>query len=106
MVDGADNFVLTLRDVEERRDYYSRVLGMEVEEFEGGQRALKSGRQKINHHQSGAEFEPKAGESPRRVRETSASLSAFSWRESWSTSGHAASKLSKDPSRVPERPTG
>ena len=61
MVDGTDNFVLTLRDVEERRDYYSRVLGMEVEEFEGGQRALKSGRQKINNHQSGAEFEPKAG---------------------------------------------
>ena len=82
MVDGTDNFVLTLRDVEERRNYYSRVLGMEVEEFEGGHRALKSGRQKINHHQSGVEFEPKAGESPRRVRETSASLSALSWRES------------------------
>ena len=62
MVDGTDNFVHTLRDVEERRDYYSRVLGMEVEEFECGRRALKVGRQKINLHQSGAEFEPKAGE--------------------------------------------
>ncbi len=61
-VDGTDNFVLTLCEVEERRDYYSRVLGMEVEEFEGDHRALTSGRQKINLHQSGAEFEPKAGE--------------------------------------------
>ncbi len=34
---------------------------MEVEEFEGGRRALKFGRQKINLHQAGAEFEPKAG---------------------------------------------
>ncbi len=80
-VDGTDNFVPTLRDVEERRDYYSRVLRMDVEQFEGGHRALKSGRQKIDLHQSGAEFEPKAGESPRQVRGTSASLSAFSWRE-------------------------
>jgi catechol 2,3-dioxygenase-like lactoylglutathione lyase family enzyme len=35
---------------------------MEVEEFEGGRNALKFGRQKIYLHQSGAEFEPKAGE--------------------------------------------
>lgn len=60
-VEGIDHFVLTVRDVEATCDFYSRVLGMEVEEFEGGRRALKFGRQKINLHQSGAEFEPKAG---------------------------------------------
>ncbi len=60
-VEGIDHFVLTVRDVEATCDFYSRVLGMEVEEFEGGRRALKFGRQKINLHQTGAEFEPKAG---------------------------------------------
>lgn len=60
-VDRIDHFVLTVRDVEATCDFYSRVLGMEVEEFEGGRRALQFGRQKINLHQSGAEFEPKAG---------------------------------------------
>src|SRR3712207_3983084 len=34
---------------------------MEVEEFEAGRHALKFGGQRINLHQSGAEFEPKAG---------------------------------------------
>jgi catechol 2,3-dioxygenase-like lactoylglutathione lyase family enzyme len=60
-VEGIDHFVLTVRDVEATCDFYSRVLGMEVEEFEGGRRALKFGQQKINLHQTGAEFEPKAG---------------------------------------------
>lgn len=59
-VEGIDHFVLTVRDVEATCDFYSRVLGMEVEEFEGGRRALKFGRQKINLHQTGAEFKPKA----------------------------------------------
>jgi catechol 2,3-dioxygenase-like lactoylglutathione lyase family enzyme len=59
-VDRIDHFVLTIRDVETTCEFYSRVLGMEVEEFDG-RRALKFGRQKINLHQAGAEFEPKAG---------------------------------------------
>jgi catechol 2,3-dioxygenase-like lactoylglutathione lyase family enzyme len=59
-VDRIDHFVLTVCDVEATCDFYSRVLGMEVEEFGGGRRALKLGRQKINLHQAGAEFEPKA----------------------------------------------
>lgn len=58
-VNGIDHFVLTVRDVEATCEFYSRVLGMEVEEFDG-RRALKFGRQKINLHQAGAEFEPKA----------------------------------------------
>ena len=60
-VDRVDHFVLTVRDIETTCDFYSRVIGMDVEEFEGGRRALKFGWQKINLHQTGAEFEPKAG---------------------------------------------
>ncbi len=58
-VDGIDHFVLTVRSIEATCDFYSRVLGMEVEEFDG-RHALKFGRQKINLHQAGKEFEPKA----------------------------------------------
>jgi catechol 2,3-dioxygenase-like lactoylglutathione lyase family enzyme len=46
-------------------DFYTRVLGMQLETFVGGtppveRRAFKFGRQKINLHVQGAEFEPKA----------------------------------------------
>ncbi len=58
-VNSIDHFVLTVRDIEATCDFYSRVLGMEVEEF-NGRRALKFGRQKINLHQVSKEFEPKA----------------------------------------------
>ena len=60
-----DHLVLTVAGVEATRDFYARVLGMEAERFvpaDGSTRwALKYGVQKINLHQSGAEFEPKAG---------------------------------------------
>lgn len=58
-VDRIDHFVLTVRDIGATCDFYSRVLGMEVEEFDG-RRALKFGRYKINLHQAGNEFEPRA----------------------------------------------
>ncbi len=61
-VNSIDHFVLTVRDVEATCDFYSRVLGMEAEEFGDGRWALKFGRQKINLHQAGKEFEPKAAE--------------------------------------------
>ena len=60
-LDRIDHFVLTVHDVRATCDFYSRLLGMEIEEFKGGRRALKFGQQKINLHQAGAEFEPKAG---------------------------------------------
>lgn len=59
-VDRIDHFVLTVRSVETTCVFYARVLEMEIEEFEGGRRALEFGRQKINLHQAGKEFEPKA----------------------------------------------
>lgn len=60
-----DHLVLTVANVRATRGFYERVLGMEAERFvpaDGSTRwALKFGVQKINLHQTGAEFEPKAG---------------------------------------------
>lgn len=55
-----DHFVLTVASIETTCDFYSRVLGMDVVEFAGGRKALSFGYQKINLHQAGHEFEPKA----------------------------------------------
>lgn len=64
-LEALDHLVLTVRDLTETCRFYGNVLGMEVEEFrpaDGSTRvALKFGAQKINLHQAGAEFEPKAG---------------------------------------------
>jgi catechol 2,3-dioxygenase-like lactoylglutathione lyase family enzyme len=59
-IDRLDHLVLTVRDVEATCRFYARVLGMESVTFAGGRRALRFGRQKINLHQAGSEFEPKA----------------------------------------------
>ncbi|MDN4524842.1 VOC family protein [Fictibacillus fluitans] len=55
-----DHLVLTVKDIEKTCDFYSEVLGMKVETFRQGRKALKFGDQKINLHQAGHEFEPKA----------------------------------------------
>ena len=55
-----DHLVLTVKDIETTCDFYESVLGMQVIEFAGGRKALKFGRQKINLHEYGREFEPKA----------------------------------------------
>ena len=60
LVRAIDHFVLTCADVQATMDFYARVLGMEAETFAGGRRALKFGSQKINLHQKGAEFAPRA----------------------------------------------
>jgi catechol 2,3-dioxygenase-like lactoylglutathione lyase family enzyme len=59
-IDRLDHLVLTVADVERTVDFYTRVLGMRAETFGEGRRALRFGRQKINLHQAGREFEPKA----------------------------------------------
>jgi len=59
-IDRIDHIVLTVRDVDATCAFYSRVLGMGVTTFGGGRRALVFGGQKINLHQAGREFEPKA----------------------------------------------
>ena len=55
-----DHFVLTCADVDATIGFYTRVLGMTAETFAGGRRALCFGDQKINLHQAGREFEPRA----------------------------------------------
>ncbi len=55
-----DHLVLTVADIETTCDFYRRVLGMEVVSFGEGRKALSFGTQKINLHQAGQEFEPKA----------------------------------------------
>ncbi|KAM4709859.1 glyoxalase domain-containing protein 5 [Discoglossus pictus] len=55
-----DHLVLTVRSLEKTVNFYSRVLGMEVTTFKGNRKALTFGMQKINLHESGKEFEPKA----------------------------------------------
>lgn len=59
-IDRIDHVVLTCQDVERTLAFYQRVLGMEPVTFAGGRRGLAFGRQKLNLHQAGAEFEPKA----------------------------------------------
>ena len=59
-IDRIDHIVLTVFDIERTLAFYQRVLGMEPVTFAGGRRALAFGRQKLNLHQAGREFEPKA----------------------------------------------
>jgi catechol 2,3-dioxygenase-like lactoylglutathione lyase family enzyme len=59
-IDRIDHFVLTVANIQTTCDFYSRVLGMSVVTFGQGRKALLFGRQKINLHEVGKEFEPKA----------------------------------------------
>jgi len=60
VIDHLDHFVLTTAHTERCVDFYTRVLGMKFERFGQGRMALKFGSQKINLHEKGREFEPKA----------------------------------------------
>jgi catechol 2,3-dioxygenase-like lactoylglutathione lyase family enzyme len=55
-----DHLVLTVKSVEKTISFYTKVLGMHKEEFGDGRVSLKFGDQKINLHEFGNEFEPKA----------------------------------------------
>lgn len=63
-VQSLDHLVLTVADLNVTLAFYTEVLGMRAERFtpaDGSQRwALRFGSQKINLHQAGAEFLPKA----------------------------------------------
>lgn len=59
-VSRLDHLVLTVRDIGQTVRFYESVLGMEKEEFGEGRVALRFANQKINLHQAGREFEPKA----------------------------------------------
>jgi catechol 2,3-dioxygenase-like lactoylglutathione lyase family enzyme len=59
VIDRLDHLVLTVREIEATCRFYGEVLGMRVVRWEG-RTALQFGQQKINLHQAGSEFEPKA----------------------------------------------
>ena len=60
MIGHLDHLVLTTRQRERCIDFYTRVLGMRLETFGAGRVAFKYGAQKINLHEYGKEFLPKA----------------------------------------------
>jgi catechol 2,3-dioxygenase-like lactoylglutathione lyase family enzyme len=65
MIDHLDHLVLTTANEHNCIDFYTRVLGMQLDTFLAGnpsteRKALKFGNQKINLHIKGKEFEPKA----------------------------------------------
>lgn len=59
-IDRLDHLVLTVTSIEATIEFYTRVLGMTAVTFGTGRKALQFGRQKINLHEAGREFEPKA----------------------------------------------
>ena len=60
-VDRIDHLVLTVKNIDKTVEFYQRVLGMNKVTFGDNRVALAFGNQKINLHQRGHEFEPKAG---------------------------------------------
>ncbi|WP_342501255.1 VOC family protein [Bacillus sp. FSL W7-1582] len=60
MIRRLDHIVLTVQHMEETIRFYTNVLGMKEETFGEGRKALRFGLQKINLHEAGHEFEPKA----------------------------------------------
>ena len=59
-IDRIDHIVLTVKDIPSTVEFYTNVMGMEKIVFGQGRIALAFGSQKINLHQQGKEFEPKA----------------------------------------------
>ena len=60
-VDRLDHLVLTVADIDRTVAFYTGALGMTLTTFGAGRRALTFGTSKINLHQRGREYEPKAG---------------------------------------------
>jgi len=60
VIRSLDHLVLTVADIERTAAFYCGVLGMQRVTFGQGRVALSFGTQKINLHQLGREFEPKA----------------------------------------------
>lgn len=59
-IDHLDHLVLTVQSIDATCEFYQRVLGMQTVQFGAGRTALQFGQQKINLHEAGHEFEPKA----------------------------------------------
>lgn len=60
MILRMDHIVLTVKDLNKTIEFYTGVLDMKLVTFGANRRALSFGQQKINLHEYGSEFEPKA----------------------------------------------
>lgn len=59
-INKIDHLVLTVADIDKTIEFYTNILGFEVVTFGDNRKALTFGNQKINLHEKGKEFEPKA----------------------------------------------
>jgi catechol 2,3-dioxygenase-like lactoylglutathione lyase family enzyme len=59
VLEQLDHLVLTVANIDATVDFYTEALGMDVVTFDG-RKALTFGIQRINLHQRGHEFNPKA----------------------------------------------
>lgn len=59
-IKNIDHIVLTVADISKTIEFYTEIMGFEVVTFGDHRKALTFGNQKINLHQKGHEFEPKA----------------------------------------------
>lgn len=55
-----DHLVLTVASIDRTIAFYTATLGMQAVSFGNGRKALAFGQQKINLHEQGHEFAPKA----------------------------------------------
>ena len=60
-----DHVVITVSDINKSIDFYSNILGMELQEFSSStdnvkRKSLKFGKQKINLHEASKPFKPYA----------------------------------------------
>jgi catechol 2,3-dioxygenase-like lactoylglutathione lyase family enzyme len=59
-VDAIDHLVLTVADIQATSTFYASLLGAQAITFGQGRHALQIGNQKINLHQAGKGFAPRA----------------------------------------------
>jgi catechol 2,3-dioxygenase-like lactoylglutathione lyase family enzyme len=59
VLEHLDHLVLTVANIDATIDFYTEVLGMDLVKVDG-RKALAFGIQRLNLHQRGHEFEPKA----------------------------------------------
>jgi len=59
-IERIDHIVLTVQNIDKTIQFYTDILGMNLIVFGDNRKALTFGNQKINLHEKGKEFEPKA----------------------------------------------
>ena len=59
-IERIDHLVLTVQNIKASSAFYTKVLGMKAVAFQGGRQAVVFSSRKINFHESGQAFDPKA----------------------------------------------